>query len=234
MTTGPVQYEFDGDVATITIDDGRANALSPTVFAGLVEAVDRAEADGAAIVLAGRPGRFSAGFDLGVLGAGGPTATELLRSGFLMTHRLLHYPRAVVIACTGHAIAMGAFLLTAGDYRVAADGDFRITANEVAIGMTMPAAAIEVCRQRLTPAGMTRALVLAEVFTPASAVEVGFVDRVVPADTVVAEAQAAARAYAALHPTALRETKWKLRTDFYAALARALDEDTRGWEALFG
>ena len=133
-----VSYHCDDAIATITIDDGKVNALSLAVLAELNAALDQAERDGAVVILAGRDGVFSAGFDLPVLRGGGPDARAMLRAGFELAARLLAFPRPVVIACTGHAVAMGVFLLLCGDYRVGATGPYKITANEVAIGLTMP------------------------------------------------------------------------------------------------
>ena len=175
-----IGYQLADSVATVTMDDGKVNVLSSRMIYEVSQAFDRALHDAAAVVvLAGRPGVFSAGFDLPVLRAGGPAATSMLRAGFDLAERVLSYPRPVVIACTGHAIAMGAFLLLSGDYRVGAAGPYKITANEVAIGITMPRAAVEICRQRLTPAHFSRATILAELYQPDSAIEAGFLDRAV-------------------------------------------------------
>lgn len=178
-----ISYQLADSVATITMDDGKVNALSLRMITEINRALDQALDDAAVVVLAGRPGVFSAGFDLPVIRAGGPAATSMLRAGFDLAERVLSYPRPVVIACTGHAIAMGVFLLLSGDYRVGAAGPYKITANEVAIGLTMPRAAVEICRQRLTPAHFNRATTLAEPFEPDSAVDAGFLDRACePAD----------------------------------------------------
>ena len=165
-----VRYDFDGSVARITMDDGKVNVLSQEMLAEVNDALNRAEANAAIVALAGRAGVFSAGFDLKVLRAGGPSARTMLRAGFELAERILSFPMPVVIACTGHAVAMGVFLMLSGDYRIGVAGPYKITANEVAIGVTLPRAAIEICRQRLTPAHFNRATVLAEVFPPAGAV----------------------------------------------------------------
>src|SRR5215469_825423 len=139
-----IGYQLAHSVATVTMDDGKVNVLSSRMIYEVTRALDRALDDAAAaVVLAGRPGVFSAGFDLPALRAGGRAATSMLRDGFELAERLLSYPRPVVIACTGHAIAMGAFLLLSGDYRVGAAGPHKITANEVAIGVTLPRAAVQ-------------------------------------------------------------------------------------------
>src|SRR5262245_60527102 len=184
-----VSYRVDESIATITMDDGKRNVLSTEMFAEINAALDRAKADRAVVILTGREGALSAGFDLRVLGAGGPPARDLLRTGFELAERMLAFPAPVVVACTGHAIAMGVFLLLAGDYRVGALGPYRIGANEVAIGITMPFFGVEICRQRLAPAHFQRAVINAEMYRPDDAVAAGFLDRVVPA----ADVQDAAR-----------------------------------------
>ena len=109
----------------------------------------------------------------------------MLLGGFELAERLLGFPRPVVMACTGHALAMGSFLLCAGDYRVGAAGDFKLQANEVAIGLTMPLPAVAILRYRLAPSAFDRAVGLAEVCHPADAVAAGWLDRVVDPDEVV-------------------------------------------------
>jgi enoyl-CoA hydratase len=127
---------------------------------------------------------------------------------------------------------MASFLLLSCDYRVGAQGAYRITANEVAIGLTMPRAAVEICRQRLTPAHFQRAVVLADVFTPDDAVAAGFLDKVTPAADVVETAQEVARAFAALDPRAHVETKLRARSDWLSALSAATDADDADLAAL--
>ncbi len=104
------------------MDDGKVNALSMAMFGEVNAALDRAGQAGATVVLAGREGIFSARFDLTVLRAGGPQAAALVQAGFELSARLLAFPAPVVVACTGHAVAMGAFLLLSGDFRIGAAG----------------------------------------------------------------------------------------------------------------
>src|SRR5262249_2560227 len=145
-------------------DDGKVNAMSPRMIAATGAAFDRARADRAAVVLTGRPGVFSAGFDLTVLRASPGDAMAMVRSGFELAARVLTHPRPVVVACTGHAVAMGVFLLLPGDSRLGVAGAYRIVANEVAIGLTMPLPAVAILRYRLTPSCFDRAVGLAETF----------------------------------------------------------------------
>jgi enoyl-CoA hydratase len=220
-----VTYAGEEAVATITMDDGRVNVLSLAMLSELASALDRAEADGAVVVLAGREGVFSAGFDLAVINAGGPEVLDMLRSGFELAERLLSFPTPVVIASTGHAVAMGVFVLLSGDYRIGAAGPFRTRANEVAIGMTMPLAAIEICRQRLTPAAFNRAVILAEPFRRDDAVTAGFLDRVAPAGEVVDLARSTAAAFVTLDLNAHAATKRRARAGVLTALRAAIEAD---------
>jgi enoyl-CoA hydratase len=226
-----VRYVADGAVATITMDDGKVNVLSQEMLGELNEALGRAEADAAIVALAGRAGVFSAGFDLKVLRAGGPNARTMLRAGFELAERLLSFPMPVVIACTGHAVAMGVFLVLSGDYRIGVAGRYKITANEVAIGLTLPRAAIEICRQRLTPAHFSRATVLAEVFPPAGAVEAGFLDRVVEAAEFDQELATALAGIAQLDMTAHAATKLRVRKQALTAIHEAIQLETASYAA---
>jgi enoyl-CoA hydratase len=224
-----VSYYCDDAIATITIDDGKVNALSVAVLAELNAALDQAERDDAVVILAGRDGVFSAGFDLPVLRGRGPDALAMLRAGFELAARLLAFPRPVVIACTGHAVAMGVFLLLCGDYRVGATGPYKITANEVAIGLTMPRAAVEICRQRLTPAHFNRAVVLAETFSPADAVAAGFLDRTAGASSVHEVARDVAAQLATLDRPAHGATKRRARARALDAVRSAIDADVAAY-----
>ena len=224
-----VTTRIENSIATITMDDGKVNALSPDMLGQVGAALDEAEAATAAVVvLTGRPGVFTAGFDLGVLQARGPEAEAMIRGGFELAARLLSFPAPVIIACTGHAVAMGSFLLLSGDYRIGADGPYKIMANEVAIGMAVPVAAIEVCRQRLAPAQLSRALTLAETFPPAEAALAGFLDLVVPEAELADATAAAARRLAALDRAAHTTTKLRLRAATVAAIRADLEAAAAG------
>ena len=223
--TDLLSYELNDSIATITLDDGKVNVLSPRMLSDINGALDRAEADDAIVVLAGRAGVFSAGFDLKILRAGGDEALAMLRAGFELAARVLSFPKPVVIACGGHAIAMGVFLLLSGDYRVGAGGPYKITANEVAIGLTMPRTAVEICRQRLVPAHFNRATVIAEVYDPDTAVAAGFLDRVVGAAELASTARDVAGQLRALDLDSHTATKLRARNTALAAIRMAIDLD---------
>jgi enoyl-CoA hydratase len=220
-----VSYRLEGPVATIAMDDGKMNVLSPDMLAQLNAALDRARADRAVVLLTGRPGVFSAGFDLGVFRAGGAVAEKMFIDGFKLAARLLAFPAPTILACSGHAIAMGSFLLLSADYRIGSAGQHKIGANEVAIGITMPFFGVEICRQRLTPACFNRAVINAEIFTPEDAVLAGFLDRVVPAAELATEAQATVAGLAKLDKDVHTATKLRARDQALKAVHAAIAAD---------
>jgi enoyl-CoA hydratase len=220
-----VTYQLADGIATIAMDDGKVNVMSNAMQAEVNAALDRAIDDGAIVVLEGRDGVFSAGFDLPTLRGGSDDGWRMVRGGFELAHRVLGFPLPVVIACTGHAIAMGTFFLLSGDYRIGAQGPYKLVANEVAIGLTLPRVAIEILRQRLTPAAFNRAAMLAEPFSPDDAVGAGFLDRVVAPAEVRAAARSAAAQFATLDLGAHAGTKAAAREGVLAAMQASIESE---------
>jgi enoyl-CoA hydratase len=210
--------DIQNNVALIRMDDGKANVINATMLAALNTALDEAEAKAKAIVLSGREGRFSGGFDLQALTGSGPQAArELLDGGAKLLMRLYGGPLPVVAACTGHAIAMGVFLLHACDTRVGASGAYKIGANETTNGMVLPVFALELSRDRLNPLHMTKAVIQAFIYDPEGAVEAGYLDMLVGLDQVEAQATAVAGLLAQLPGHAYQGNKLAVRG---ATLAR--------------
>ena len=208
----PITTSRDGDVAVIRMDDGKANALSHVSIDAFNAALDSAERDAGAVVIVGRPGRFCAGFDLSVINAG-PTETQaLVRRGGELALRLYMFPRPVVVACTGHALAAGAIILMAADHRVGAQGAFKIGLNEVSIGLPLPIFLNELAQQRLSRRHLTAATMLAHIFDPDTARDAGFLDEIVEPDGVEATAIARAQDFAStLNPRAFAASREPLR-----------------------
>ena len=184
-----ISVDIQNDVALITMDDGKANVVNFDLMIALNEALDKAEADAKAIVLTGREGRFSGGFDLGMMGSfTRDDSIRLLDRASELVLRLYGGPRPVVAACNGHAIAMGVFLLMSCDTRIGASGDFKLGANESITGMTLPVFAVELARDRLSNLHQTRAMIQAFIYDPKGAVEAGYLDMLVEPDKVVDQA----------------------------------------------
>jgi enoyl-CoA hydratase len=229
MTTR-TRYELNDGIATITMDDGKVNAVSPGMSAELLGHLDRAEAEEAkVVVLTGRERTLSAGFDLKVEPAGWPA---MMAAGARLSARMLSFPRPVVVACPGNAIAMGGFLLLSADYRVGAAGEGRIGLNEVAIGLTLPWFAIEIARHRLPRPAFDRCTVTGVLLGPEEARAVGFLDEVVAPEELQAAALTAARQLATIDPAAHAATKVRIRREVLAGLEDGiarLEGDGREW-----
>ena len=220
-----VGYTLVDGVATVTLTNGKVNALSPEVILGINSALDRAEQDQAVVILTGQPGILSGGYDLKVMKVGPEAARHLVASGSALTLRMLAHPQPIIVACPGHAVAKGAFLLLACDYRIGVAGPFQIGLNEVKIGMTMHQVGLALARDRLTPAMFQRSVVNAEMFSPQAAQAAGFLDQVVAVDELMATAHVVAQQLAQLNPKAHTQTKRKARKVLLDTLAAAIEAD---------
>lgn len=221
----PLTYTKEQSTAVIRMDDGKANALSVDMIDALIAALARAESEATAIVLAGREGRFNAGFDLKVMMSGPAQATALLRRGSDLLMKLYGTPLPLVMAGTGHALAGGALMMLTGDVRLCADGPFRIGLNEVAIGLPVPVLAMELARDRLTPTALGRATLQATIYDPQGAVTAGFIDEVVAPDQLMARALEQATKLGTLSRMAYQATKQRLRGKTIAHITDTLETD---------
>jgi enoyl-CoA hydratase len=218
-------YERKDGIARIKMDDGKVNALGIPMLRELHAAFDRAEEDEAIVILTGREGRFSAGFDLRVFSDTPEQLPEMLILGAKLCERILAFPRPVVTACTGHGVAAGCFIQLPADLRLGVDGPFKIGLNEVKIGLTMPRFVIELARARLTPSHFDRAVNSAVLYAPADAVGAGFLDRVVSAEELQTAALEAARELAGLNAEAHEATKLKSRAGLIDAVHAAIEDE---------
>lgn len=212
MTDGsPVRYVLDEGVATISMDDGKANVMTPAMQQALSGALDRAEADRAVVMLTGRARMFSGGYDLAMFSRSSEEALSTIKAGGALATRLFSFPLPVVVACTGHAVAQGAFLLLSADLRVGARGAFKIGLNEVVIGLTIPHYGIEIARARLTPSWFNHATTTGMMYSPDEAAVAGFLDRVVDEVAVLDTARDEARRLTKLDLAAHAATKLRVR-----------------------
>ncbi len=214
-------YELIDHVAVVTMDDGKANVFGPDMIAALNGHLDRAADEAKVVLLSGRPGLFSGGFDLRVIrGDDQEVWRDMTRGGARLLMRLYGLPQPLVIASTGHAVALGALCLLTGDYRVGADGDFRIGLNETAIGLALPPFAVMLADERLSRRHLARASLGATIFSPAEAKDAGFLDEVVAPQDLRESALDVARQMVDLDGSAFAGTKRGLRG---ASIARVLE-----------
>ena len=220
-----VQYKLDGGIATLQLDDGKRNALSPAMFREINAALDRAEADRALVIFTGREEVFSAGFDLKVMKSGGLQTLQMLRAGYSLTARVMAYPYPVIAACNGHVLAMGVFLMLSADYVIGVRGDFKVSANEVALGLTMPRVAAAMLKHRLKPSDYQSAVTLSKYFPVEAAREAGFFDELVEPSELMARAHACAAEFAKLDMRAHAESKRRIRGELIRYIRRSIPLD---------
>lgn len=220
-----VSYSFVDGIATLTLANGKVNAISPAVITDFNAALDQAEADQAVVILTGQTGILSGGYDLKVMVSSPQAAQNLVAAGSALARRMLAHPQPVIVACPGHAVAKGAFLLLSADYRIGVEGAFQIGLNEVKIGMTLHHVGIALARDRLSPAVFQRSVNNAEMFNPQGALQAGFFDQVVSAQDLMSTAHAVAQQFKQLNMIAHKNTKHKVRKALLDALDAAIETD---------
>ncbi len=220
-----ISYSLEDGITILGIDDGKRNAVGPAFVAAMNHCLDRADVDKAkAIVLEGRTGTFSAGFDLKEFQKGPEAAFSLVCSGFEMLLRLFEFPRPIVTVCSGHGIGMGAFLLMVSDFRICAAGEFKFSLPESRLGMNLGPFLIALAQSRITPGYMTRVAILSEELDPDMACKAGILDEVVPQEEVRARALELARGLATMpsvfgkNKIAARAAPTQQMRDFLASL----------------
>lgn len=223
-----VTYQSEENYAIIIINNGKANAISHEVVAGLNAGLDKAEREDKIVVLTGTAGIFSGGFDLKVMTKSPESAKELVTKGSKLSLRMLSFPKPIIVACNGHAIAKGAFLLLSADYRIGVEGDYKIGLNEVMIGMTMHNAGIAIAKSRLSEVYLNRSVNNAEIFSSKDAIIAGFLDVIVPEDHLLPTAINVAEMFAKLNKKAHAATKLKVRKPHLEALTIAIELDLAG------
>tara|TARA_Y100001936_G_scaffold251905_1_gene309582 strand:- start:8344 stop:9024 length:681 start_codon:yes stop_codon:yes gene_type:complete len=203
-----VTLKTEGDVSIIQMDDGKVNVFSPDMIQNFNDILDQVPTDKGAMLIVGREGMFSAGFDLKVMMSSPENAAAMVKSGFELLMRVFTFPRPVVAACSGHAIALGAFLLCCCDHRIGCKGDFKIGANELRNNMIVPTPILELAKFRLIKSHKQRALLNAEMYSIEDAVAPGYLDEVADQDKLFDLAMAKAKDLATLaHPQYLQTKK---------------------------
>lgn len=224
-----VTVETQDNIAVVTLDDGKVNVFSPAMADRLQACFDRIDPDIGAVVVTGRPGIFSGGFDLKTIGTGDPDAlANMVTKTIRMAMDVMQFPRPVIGAATGHCVAMGALFMMTMDYRVGARGDYRIGLNEIRDGLTLPIFAVELARYRLPTASLIPSALHATLRDPVGAVQAGFLDEVVEPDALMDTALKHARRLAQLPNPAYRVSKENLVRPVREHILETLEADIRG------
>jgi len=220
-----VSFNEHDSHSRIVMDDGKANAISFEMAAALNEALDHAENAQKPVVIAGRPGKFSAGFDLTVMSSGAERARDLLHEGAKISKRLSHFPTPVLLAVTGHALAMGALMVLSADYRIGVKGNFKIGLNEVAIKMTLPWFGVELARARLSKRHFNAAVNLAQIYDPDGAVDAGYLDEAIEEAAFETRVDGVIHNFQTLDPESFRQTRDRVRSEFFEQFEKAMALD---------
>ena len=193
----------EDDISIIKLDDGKANVFSPKMIQDVSECLDKVPTESGALIITGREGMFSAGFDLKIISAGNVQATmDMSLSGFKLLSRIFSFPRPVLAACSGHGIALGTFLLCCCDYRVGVKGDFMIGANEMRTNMVIPIPILELINHRVSSSHKYRAILGAEMYSIENGIGAGLIDEVVDAENLMEIAMVKAKDLATMgHPS---------------------------------
>jgi enoyl-CoA hydratase len=219
-----MNYEVDDMIATLTFDDGKANVVGQQFLDDINAGLDRAESEQvAAVILRGREGIFSGGFDLGEFKKGPEQGMAMVNRGFQLLVRLYSFPLPLVAACTGHGIAMGAFIIMACDSRIGMRGDYKMSLPETRIGMDLHPLLVELTSARISKQHITRVALQSEVYNPDSAVIAGFTDEAVDADQLSARTLEVAHQLAKLPQGQYAKNKLLIRAKTLKAMSHIIE-----------
>ncbi len=216
MTDPIATLTQDNDISIIKLDDGKANAFSYDMLTQVNELLAKVPRDSGALVITGRDGLFSGGFDLKTLAAGDmEKITKMVHLGYRLLLELYSFDRPIIAAVSGHSIALGLFVTCSADYRIAIDGKYICQANEVRNNMDIPTQIMEILKARVNKNYFYPAVFHSDAYSVQDSIEVGFIDEVVPQTEFMDRVMEKAKELATLpHP-------------FYANTKKSAQDDVR-------
>jgi enoyl-CoA hydratase len=209
-----------GGVARLSIDDGKVNAMSRDLLCAISEGMTAARDAGAIVVMTGRPGIFSAGFDMGTFAKGADATRAMVGAGIEVILDILRHPRPVITCAGGHAFPMGAFLMLAADVRLGVSGDFRIGMNETAIQIDVPDFALALAKSRLSPSAYA-SIRVARMYAPSEAVAAGYLDFAGSQGEIAVRLDEEVKAALALDAKSFASTKLRMNEVIVSAILDA-------------
>ena len=220
-----LSFSLEGENATITLDDGKANAWGFGMMADLSEAIAQGQSEAKTITIRGRPNMTCAGFDLKVMKNEPERVVSLVDTGARLLCQMLSCPKPIIIASTGHAMAAGALMMLAGDMRIGLAGDYKYGLNETAIGMTMPDFGLDLAVHRLGMHNMSMAVLSAKLYDPVTATQIGYLDRVVEPNDFETSLAEAIDYFQSLDARAYAGTKRKIHKPLVDKILAGLNPD---------
>ena len=225
MTNSFATLSQENEISIITLDDGKANVFSEEMTQAINDCLDKVPTDSGSLIITGRPGMFSAGFDLKVIASGDmPKIKKMSLSGFKLLSRMFSFPRPVVAACSGHGIALGTFLLCCCDYRIGIKGEFLLGANEMKTNMVIPTPILELIKFRISPSHKYRSILGAEMYQLDKAIDAGLMDQVVDSETLMDTAIEKAKDLATMGHPSYTLTKALFIKDVADKINKAIEE----------
>jgi len=219
-----MQYELlDSGVAKISLDNGKVNAVSVDLSQALIESLARAQSEAKAVLICGHPGMFCAGFDLRVVAQGMDVAMAMFEQGMHLLERLYSHPQPVIVACEGHAIGMGVFLLLASDYRVGAEGDYTFKLPETELGMPFPPTLKILAKTHIDARYHSRTIIQSNAYDGKMAASIGMLDEVVVQTEVMDKAMTVAERLAQLPAEQYKTNKLDIRSAEIEAIRQSLN-----------
>ena len=215
----------ENDISIIKLDDGKANAFSYDMLSQVNELLTKVPRDSGALVITGREGLFSGGFDLKTLATGDmEKITKMVQLGYRLLLELFSFDRPIVAAVSGHSIALGLFVTCSADYRIAIDGKYVCQANEVRNNMDIPTQIMEIIRARVNKKYFYSAVYHSDAYSVQDSIEVGYIDEVVSEDQFMKRVMEKAKELATLPHPFYANTKKTAQDDVRQKIADAIDK----------
>tara|TARA_B100000945_G_scaffold135909_1_gene108480 strand:+ start:1556 stop:2260 length:705 start_codon:yes stop_codon:yes gene_type:complete len=180
MTKSLATLTKENDISVIKLDDGKANAFSYEMLIQINNLLEKVSRDSGALVITGREGLFSGGFDLKTFATGDmEKVSKMVQLGYRLLLELFSFERPVIAAVSGHSIALGLFIACSADYRIAIDGEYVCQANEVRNNMDIPTPIMEILKARVNKNYFYPAVLHSDPFSVQDSIAVGYIDEVV-------------------------------------------------------
>ena len=216
-------YAQDGHVI-IAVDDGKVNAITPSLAKELNSALDNLPDDLSVLIIKGNERAFCVGFDLAIIqGSDDKTRSLLISDAWRFWLRLYNFPRPVIAAVTGHALGFGAYLTLAFDKVIAAEGEYGMGFTEVGLGIALDQPPfLTPILQRIPPQYQQSVILHSEIYRPDAAIKAGLCHEVVPAESLLAKCHEAASKLGRLPNPAYAQTKKVLHAECAKGIEQAL------------
>lgn len=218
-----INFNIKDDIAIIELDDGKANVFSKATSNSILDALKQAESDAKATVIQATGDKFSAGFDLSVMGGSEQDKNAMVLTGFKALLQIYAHPQPVIAACNGHAMGLGAFTLLMADTRIGAEGDYKVGLPETAGGMPFTKFLVSILQAELNSSFMKTAALQSQMCNPKTAIAAGFLDMLVPSDALHATAFQGAQQLTQLPTKQYGYNKRELRQDTLKIMSDSLE-----------